>query len=142
MLVNEKKRVKIIDPEEFWMPLADYLDEHGDPDTNGKGHKREEFKGRPGVLMPSKKIYRIRREEELETKLVRVKDDGKMQLSPDHMKSKMMEIASGFLQMNATGQAINPFQVQQAGSAAAAQSSRIPPALVQPAPSAEDTFAW
>eukprot|EP00975_Prorocentrum_lima_P030652 6430987-Prorocentrum_lima.AAC.1 len=57
---EERASLDVIYPEDECVPMSDYLDEHGDPNTNGYGHTPYTLDGVSGMLVPLSKRARIR----------------------------------------------------------------------------------
>jgi hypothetical protein len=46
---------------DVYIPLQDYIDEHGLPEVNGKGHSRCTWMNETCVLVPAKRVWEVKR---------------------------------------------------------------------------------
>ena len=89
-------------PSDLYIPIADYREEHGDPETNGKGHKRgKNLDGQDCVLVPESNIMKRRRETRDSIKLVRVLDEGNDELGKQTLVNKFQSMEGACLMTGA-----------------------------------------
>jgi hypothetical protein len=86
------------EPDEEWWHYNVYVQEHGDPASNGKGHRVAERQNRAGawekcVVVPCKQIYRLKRRRVQSSELHRTVDDGTFQLGDQQLEDKHRDLA-------------------------------------------------
>ena len=73
LTIRSRKQSEMIEPEDAFMHLADYIHAHGDPSSNGKGHSTCKMNGQEIVIIPGNKVGRLRRSSivqgDIETKV-------------------------------------------------------------------------
>ena len=74
--------------------MADYEKEFGNYQTNGLGHKYVDWGSVAGILVPSKRVWKIKRAKVMTAEIEQVMDDGNFQLGgPDQLQQMMIDIA-------------------------------------------------
>jgi hypothetical protein len=134
---TNSKNIEVIDPEDKFMELQDYRDEHGDPASNGKGHKRTTFQGREIVLMPSKRVFRIKRSHLISVGISERIDSGDV-LNNSQLEDMMADVFDSINPERATGVTLDELmgagpRVNQEGasSSSASSSGAAPPVKTQ-----------
>lgn len=96
ILVRKRKLVSIDAPvDEVW-DVDDYEKEFNGPcETNGHGHRKGTLEGVYGVIVPGKKVTKIRRRTEIGTEMEIVLDNGSCLLSADQMEKSFKAISDG-----------------------------------------------
>lgn len=89
------------EPDEEYWEISAYSTDFGDPLTNGKNHQVVERKNRLGqietcVVVPQKKIYKLKRRRVDKAETSTVIDDGSFQLGGDHMQRVAEDLAATF----------------------------------------------
>ena len=102
---EESHRTQIIAPDEELIPWKEYVDEEGEPTTNGLGHREATINGVRGVLVPTTGRIKVRRLHEVVVKETTELDNNEtnVQLQPDQMRRKMLDIRNSFFTNQATG---------------------------------------
>ena len=119
----------------MWDP-RDYANQFGDHLTNGLGHKWADLgDGVQGILVPGKRVFKIKRARVLSAEIHQVADQGDFQLGPGQLEQAMTDIAAGFIAERATGVSLSDL-VPQRESAASIASTGIAPAQSTPPPGA------
>jgi hypothetical protein len=97
-LLSKKRKVLGVEGpvDEVWEP-DDYETEYGNWRTNGKGHRKGTIEGVWGIVVPGKRVTKIRRKTELSVELEGVVDDGENILSADQMMTNFDALGADLL---------------------------------------------
>jgi hypothetical protein len=100
-------RQEITQPEDHVMEEEEYVGRFGDPDFNGKGHRRVAVEGCPrGVQMPGARIWRVKRSHVNEAQLRTVQQSSTegQELGTDMFESNLRSLQSSIFGARATGE--------------------------------------
>ena len=86
--------VEISGPETVYMPLADYIFEHGDPNSNGKGHSTVMWEGEWCVMIAKKRQWSVKNKTRHQIVHQRTRDDSKFQLSEDQASNTALQLST------------------------------------------------
>jgi hypothetical protein len=117
------------------MSETEYTSRFGDPDKNGLGHQRVSIPGCPkGVLMPGRRIWKIRRSQDNKATLrqVHMNDDQQQQLGDDMLDANFAAFEGIMFGTAATGVAMDLNSLaggQRLASAATPAASSIAPTV-------------
>lgn len=103
LVTRQARETRIEDPEDQVFPLDDYIREHGDYRTNGLGHKYVDWGEVKGVLVPGKRIWRVKRARVMSAEIQSVVDSGEFQIGPQQLENLMEDIGGSFVPERATG---------------------------------------
>ena len=117
----DSSKVRIIEPEDIIVPIADY--KHGDPMTNGKGHQVLTWRNEKCVRMPGPRMWRVKREREKVAAHTREIDDGSEMMTADQLESNHEEMELQLFGNSAVGQAVTLDDLLGVTVAAAAPSN-------------------
>ena len=97
---EEKTSLDVLYPEDDWLPLAEYIEEFGNPLTNGKNHTAHSVDNVAGYLVPSGKRIKIQRRKSQSIKqTTRLDDTVQHQLGDDQIQQKYNSIQNSFFNM-------------------------------------------
>ncbi len=111
-------------------PKEDYRREFGDWKTNGLGHKYIDWGTVRGVLMPGRRVWKVKRARVVTPEIRETVDDGSFQLGPGQLEEAMEDMHAGFIPDQAVGQVMFSFN-SSAGQSSGAPAV-VPPAVVAP----------
>ena len=119
------------EPTTAYWEWSEYVKDHGDPRTNGKGHlvterwNKYEQIWETTVVVPARKIYTYKRRSMKQAAHIKVLDRGKLQLGANHMQERMQELSLTFGSglPKATGVRLSTYL---AGPLASSSSTRVP----------------
>ena len=103
---NTIEMVDLEEPEDLICMLKDY--KHGDPRSNGKGHRLIKHHGQDAVLMPGEQVWKVKRRKRQETKLEEIVHDGADVFSSDHLSSLQSDLSKTMQGTRAVGEAVQP----------------------------------
>ena len=107
LVMKRKQIVDIMEPDDHFMELKDYIAAHGHPHTNGKGHRIFPYEGKDHVLMPGARIYKICRKRRNELSLDEVVNDGQEVLHADQLQNDFENMSLDMGGERALGQAMS-----------------------------------
>ena len=119
--VQEKMRQRVYDAP--WFDVQTYMDQHGDPLTNGRGDSYYKLDGKVGVKM--KEQVTLRRIAGDRAKLTTNIDDGKMLFGKNQMEEKFQDIANQFFD-NSTAFSLAEVLVPKGAAASSTTSPKKP----------------
>ena len=119
------------EPEDLIVLLKDY--EHGDPATNGKGHRLITHQGQQAVLMPGAPVWRVRRKTEKGTEIRTQIDDGSENVCERQIEQKEETMKKDIFGTRAVGQSmtIGDLFGSRAASGASSSSRALTPGATQ-----------
>jgi len=95
--------------------VAEYEKQFGNVNTNGLGHKAVAWGNVMGILVPGKRVWKIKRSRVMTAETKTLVDDGSFQLGgPDQLQQMMFDIAEGFLPQRATGVSLDSLYTEAA----------------------------
>lgn len=99
-VVSKERTVNSIEDSDDWVELEYYRTQYfggmGDPMTNGRGHRVVKLQGQMGVVVPGPPVKKLKRAQQGIVDVVRVEDDGQLELSESHAGDVAAAIAAGF----------------------------------------------
>lgn len=133
MSLENSKKVEIFEPEDEMYLLADYVREHGHPTKNGKGHKQVQYQGKDMVLIPAKKVWKVKRSDLMQGSVKSTFDHGDVELYDGMLEDVMEDIFSDFMPDQATGMTMDELlHLQSDGGGQPASSSSAPTPMPSP----------
>lgn len=136
------------EPTEHVQEYSDYVQKHGDPTTNGLGHSVVEILGLgKGVLIPTDRVWKVKRNHIQQVRREAVADDGTDMLGRDQISSKFNHASAMLMGSRAGGARMSLDQLLQhpasTSTAASTPSTSSPAAPHADASSADGqpTFA-
>jgi len=147
LYTGTSRRTNVIQPDDIVIPEEEYIKKHGDPDYNGKGHRRISIPGCPrGVAMPGPRVWRIRRDQlsevGLRTDLMR--SDDNQQLGDDMLRVNFDALGDSVFGSRATGEVVSlagVFGLQSRALTDQVRASSPPAILPIQGPDAFSSFA-
>ena len=98
--MHEKSSVQVLYPEDEHIPMSEYLEEFGDPKTNGHDHKRFNLDDVDGMLVPVSKRARVMRKKSMDVvKKTIVDGTDQEQIGDRQIEDKFNDIQSSFFNM-------------------------------------------
>jgi len=94
------------DPVDEHWGFEEYKAEKGDPTTNGLGHRRETIFGRDVVIVPGRRIWKVRRKQEFQNIVKQLIDDGRANIMDNQIERRaeeMEKVLSRFVPHDAVG---------------------------------------
>ena len=117
--MERSKEARLEAPDDEVWNLEDYMLEHGDFRTNGLGHKWVDYgDGCAGVLVPGKRIWRVKRAKVMRASIIEDFDTVHCQLGENQLDDMLTDLAANFTPEVATGVSL---------------SQLLPPQPIQPA---------
>lgn len=130
LLKRQIAETRIQDPTDEVWDEADYRREFGNWQTNGHGHKYVDWGDIKGILVPAKKVWKIKRSRISQAEIRECVDNGEFQLGPGQLEQQMADIAGSFLDQRATGVSLDELL------AGTSDDRRLPSAPVPPSSAA------
>ena len=102
-ILIERKRLQfeMVEPEEDWMYECDYTSVHGNPASNGKGHRLTEINGKKVVVIPGARVRKLRRsiihQSDIEKK---ISESSQCFTGPDELESLQAALSARFLSLD------------------------------------------
>ena len=93
------------EPEDLIVMLEDY--KYGDPLKHGKGHRKIKHMGKDAVLMPGKKVWRVRRRRLKETGISQVLDNGAESVVANQQELKLHDMETRIWGSRAVGEGMS-----------------------------------
>ena len=103
---TREAQCSIIQPDDEVMSEGEYTQKHGGADKNGLGHQRVSIPGCPrGVLMPGKRLWKIRRQNVNKAGIVTKHQDNSSEhmLGEDMLQNSFQALEQGLFGTRATG---------------------------------------
>jgi hypothetical protein len=148
-LLHHKETIQAVQHEDAGMKYSDYFLVHGDPITNGKGHRRQQLNGVDTVVMPGPKVFKILHTDQFRVDLEQVVDDGSNQVGDNQLADNFRALSNAITMPQATGVSIdelfgrpaqNPSFAPPAATAAGGPAATG--ASVAPASASSSSYGW
>ena len=107
LVMKTAAETRLCEPEDEIIPLEDYIKEHGDYRYNGLGHRYIDWGSVKGVLIPGKRVWKVKRAKVMKAEIQEEVDAGDFQLGPLQLESLMEDMGSAFIQERATGMSLD-----------------------------------
>ena len=118
--------ISVEEPDDLIVLLKDY--KHGDPRTNGLGHRKFKHHGKDAVIMPGERVWKVKRSRVKEVSINSVLDDGQEQVCEDQVEKKQQDMEHLIWGSRAVGVSIDTlFAASHEAYAAPTMPSMRPP---------------
>lgn len=123
---DDEVNLTYADPEDEHWEFNLYVQEKGHPSTNNLGHKEDYVQGRHIVIVPGKKIWKVKRSRTQRMRLRQVVDSGTQNFTPHQVEEKandLMQLMDKFMPRAEGAGGHDRFSSMLFGSGASSSSS-------------------